>query len=410
MRTNFFRSWAVVAASIVVLFGFYGASGSFGLFLRPLEVAFGSTRTVMSGAMSTYMAVGGIVGIIAGRLTDRYGARVIIGIAALIGGLGYLLMSQVNSLWQPHIFFGIMAGSSVGACFTPIIATVSKLFTEKRVLMVGLTSLGMALGQMIVPPIVAFFMIDHEWRSAYILLAVVVWITVIPAVIFLRKKPVPDSAISLNQQVDSSISEAKAPISRQSKQWSVGAAMRTVPFWMFIIINFVTAAGFYIVLVHIIPFAIGSGIKSTDAALILTFLNGGTIAAQFVIWFLTMRLGSRLTIISHLAIQALALFLLMGANSFTVMIILGLVFGFGFGGSCTVRLSMISEIFGTHSTGTLLGLISVAWAVGGICGPILGGYVFDLSKSYEIAFLVGGLLLTVGSASGFFLVAPSRRA
>ena len=84
----------------------------------------------------------------------------------------------------------------------------------------------------------------------------------------------------------------------------------------------------------------------------------------------------------------------------------GLAYGFGFGGSNTVRLSMISDIFGTKSAGAILGLVSIAWATGGIVGPILAGYIFDLSQSYDVAFLAGGSLLAIGAMSGFFLKAP----
>lgn len=408
IKTVFSWGWLVIAASIIVMFGFYGTSGSFGLFLKPLEATLESTRVAASGAMSTFMGLSGIIGVIAGRLTDRYGARVIIGIGAFLGGLGYLLMSQVSSLWQLHLYFGIMAGASMGTCFTPIVATVSKWFTEKRVLVVGLTTVGIATGQMILPPIVAFFMADHGWRSAYVLLAIVLWITAVPAVILLRKKPPQNSAVSLSQQIDRSTANNKVAISNQSRQWSAREAIRTVSFWMFLIIGFVTAASFYVVLVHVVAYAIDTGIKPTDAALILTFINVGLVAAQFLVWVLTTRLSSRFTIIILLAIQALALFLLMGANGFTMLIGLGLLYGFGFGGSNTVRLSMVSEIFGTRSAGAILGLVTVAWAAGGIFGPILAGYIFDISRSYDIAFLVGGLLLTMGGVSGFFLKAPSR--
>ena len=169
-----------------------------------------------------------------------------------------------------------------------------------------------------------------------------------------------------------------------------------------------TAASFYIVLVHVVAYAIDAGIKPTDAALILTFANVGLIAAQFLVWGLTTKLSSRFTIMMLLALQALALLLLMGAKGFTMLIALGIIYGFGFGGSNTVRLSMVSEIFGTRSAGTILGLVTVAWAAGGVFGPILAGYIFDISRSYNIAFLVGGLLLTMGAVSGFFLKAPSR--
>ena len=132
----------------------------------------------------------------------------------------------------------------------------------------------------------------------------------------------------------------------------------------------------------------------------------GVIAAQLLVWFLTTRISSRFTLIILLLLQALALFLLMGVTGFHMLIALVLVYGLGFGGSNTVRLSMISDIFGTRSTGAILGLISIAWSVGGIIGPILAGYIFDLSQSYDIAFLSGGLLLTAGAVSGFFLKTP----
>jgi len=67
---------------------------------------------------------------------------------------------------------------------------------------------------------------------------------------------------------------------------------------------------------------------------------------------------------------------------------------------------MISEIFGTRSAGEILGLISMAWAVGGVVGPVLAGYIFDLSQSYNAAFLTGGVLLAIGATAGFFLKAP----
>jgi len=196
-KTDFSWRWLVVIASTITMFGFYGTSGSFGIFLKPIEEELGSTRAAASGAMSTFMGLTGIIGILAGRLTDRYGARVIVGLGALLGGLGYLLMYQLSSLWQLHLYFGVMAGASMGTCFTPVLATVSKWFTEKRVLAVGLTTIGIALGQMILPPLIAYFMADHGWRPAYVLLAIVVWVTAVPAVILLRRKPQQNATVSL---------------------------------------------------------------------------------------------------------------------------------------------------------------------------------------------------------------------
>ena len=134
------------------------------------------------------------------------------------------------------------------------------------------------------------------------------------------------------------------------------------------------------------------------------------IAAQFLIWLLARRIGSRPTIMLMLTTQALALFLLMGAGSFQTLLVLGVVFGFGFGGSNTIRLSMIPEIFGTESGGEILGLISMAWSVGGLTGPLLAGYIFDLSHSYSAAFFTAGTLLVIAAVAGYFLKAQKRLA
>jgi len=401
--------WLVVAAATFMTFGFYGASGSFGVFLKPIEETLNLTRASTSSAMSIFMAFTGITGIISGRLTDKYGPRIVIVIGVLIGSLGYLLMNWTNSLWQMYLFFGVMTGASMGTCFAPVIATVSKWFTHKRVLAVGITTAGMSLGQMALPVFSAHFIASNGWRLTYIVMAVLLLITAIPAVIYFGKKPPQDNYTDSSRQDRKNSAGMGGKISRVSRQWSAGEAVKTVPFWMFIIVGFVTATGFYILLVHIVAYAIGTGIAAVDAALILTFFNIGSIGAQFLVWYMVRKLSSRITLVMVLGLQALILFLLIGTTSFYWLIILGLVFGMGFGGSNTIRLSMISEIFGTRSAGAIIGLVSVAWSVGGVVGPILAGYIFDVSQSYNTAFLIGGLLLVVGAVAGFFLKSPDSR-
>ncbi len=405
-KARFSWGWVVVVAATLMTFGFYGASGSFGVFLKPIEESLHLTRASASIAMSIFLGVSGLTGIVSGRLTDKYGPRVVIGVGAVIGFLGYLLMYQTNSLWQLYLFFGVMAGASMGTCFTPVIATVSKWFTGKRVLAVGITTIGIAIGQMSIPLLAAYFITNNGWRPAYIILAIVVLIASIPGVTLLGKKLPQTTGVDFSRQDQLISQKVDAKDAGQSRGWSPSEVVRTLPFWMFIIIGFVTAAGFYIIMVHIVAYAIEVGVVAVNAALIITIMNIGTIASQFLVWFLARKISSRFTIIIMQGLQAVALYALMGMSSFYGIIILGLIFGFGFGGSNTVRLAMISEVFGIRSVGSIIGLVSIAWAFGGLVGPMLAGYIFDLSHSYFVAFLVGGLLLTMGATSGFFLRAP----
>jgi MFS family permease len=399
---SFLGSWVLVIASTLVTLGVWGTSGSFGVFLKPIVEELGLTRAMASGAVSIVMITSGLIGIVAGRLTDKYGARILLPIGAFIGGLGYLMMYQASSLWQLYLYFGVLFGVCMGLCWTPILANISRWFSEKRVQMLGITTSGITLGQMSIPILAAYTISVYGWRSAYILLAIIVWMSVIPIVILLNKKgsqvPMPEgNRVSENVE----IINVKTP-----KMWSVGKAIKTLPFWMLMVTGFVTATGFYFIQVHIVAYATDLEVATTSAALILTIMNVGSLISQLLVWVLVNKMGSRFTVIICLALQALALFFLIGVHSLLMFCILGVVFGIGFGGGTTVRMSMVSEFFGTSSVGMILGLVTTAWSVGGIVGPILAGYIFDISHSYNIAFLIGGILLTVGTISGFFLMAP----
>ena len=137
--------WLVVFSFAVVTIGYYGAFLSFSVFLKPLIEEFGWTRAAPSGAMSVTTGLAGIISIITGKLADKYGARTIIGIGAFVGGIGYLFLSQITSLWEFYVFFGIFIGISMSTGWVPINATIARWFKEKRVLALGIATSGRCL-------------------------------------------------------------------------------------------------------------------------------------------------------------------------------------------------------------------------------------------------------------------------
>lgn len=205
-NNRFSNGWIIVIASLILLIGSFGTHLCFGVFLKPLSEAFGWTRAATSGAMSVVMGISGLIGIIVGKLTDKYKVRKIIIIGALIGGLSYLLLSNMNSLWQLYLYFGLGAGICVGSTYTPVNATVSKWFVEKRALALGIALMGITVGQMVLSPIIAYIITEHSWRTAYIVLSIVVFVTAIPAVILIGKTP-PVPAQSKSSQIGISKSE-----------------------------------------------------------------------------------------------------------------------------------------------------------------------------------------------------------
>lgn len=398
-RTGLSYGWLIVGTSALLMGGFWGSMGSFGIFLKPLIAEFGWTRAMTSGAMSTVQIIYGLVAVIMGRLTDKYGARVILASGAIAGGLGYLLMSRLHSIWQLYIFFGIFIGICLGTSWAPLNATVSKWFVKRRILALSLITLGPATGTMVLPPFLACFIESYGWSSACSTLAIVVCITAIPAIIATGKKPPPILESYPNGNGNTVNSAGEAGTTSHRHQWSAGEAIRSVPFWMLIIFTFINSIVFYFVSVHIVAYATDVGIAPTSAALIFTFINGISIAGIFTAWPMSARLGNRGSLLFFLGLEAVALFLFINADSLWIFLVLAMIFGFGFGGTNPLRAAMIPHIFGMKAVGSILGLVAFSWALGGAIGPFLAALIYDVSRSYDIAFLSAGLLVIIAMAA-----------
>ena len=105
---DFYRKWNIVGASLLVLMGLHGTFLSFGVFLKPILEELLSTRGFVSGAASAALGLSIIGSPFVGKLTDRYGARILIVIGALLIGAGYILTSQLTSIWQFYFYLGIV--------------------------------------------------------------------------------------------------------------------------------------------------------------------------------------------------------------------------------------------------------------------------------------------------------------
>jgi OFA family oxalate/formate antiporter-like MFS transporter len=396
-NNRFPYGWIIVIVSFILLIGSFGIQLCFGVFLKPLSEEFGWTRAATAGAMSVVMGVSGLIGIIMGKLTDKHNVRIMIIIGVLIGGLSYLLLSNMHSLWQLYLYFGLGAGICMGSTYTPVNATVSKWFVEKRALALGIAIMGITVGQMVLSPITAYTITEHGWRTAYRMLSIVIFVTAIPAAILIGKSPPVPAHTNPSR---STISKSKQSV--QLRGFSTKKASQTAPFWMLMVTGFVISAGFYFVVSHIVTYATDSGISVTAAAVILTMSSIGGIAGTLLAWPITVKLGHKYALLVLIAGEALALFLFIFTKSIWSFHAVAIIFGFSVGAASPVRLAMVPPLFGLKAIGTILGIATFAWSVGGIAGPFLAGYIFDRSQSYDIAFVAGGTLLMIGVLSVYF--------
>ena len=104
-KPRLYYGYIIVAAVFIIMMTIWGTGTTFGVFFKSFISEFGWTRTLTSGASSLREPVFGLICIITARLTDKYGPRVVVSVCALILGLGYFLMSQINAAWQLYLFY-----------------------------------------------------------------------------------------------------------------------------------------------------------------------------------------------------------------------------------------------------------------------------------------------------------------
>ena len=408
-KAGFFYGWIVVIALTVVMTIINGAYFSFGVFLKPISEEFDWTRATTSGAFSTCLWVSGLLGILTGALTDKYGPRMVIIVGALLGGLGYLLLSYTGALWHLYVGFGIMVAVNKSTCWTPLMATTSRWFTKRRVLALGIVTAGVGLGQMLIPPLAAHLIEGYDWSTAYRVIAIMIWVIPTSAAMLVRRSPqdmglLPDGK---TQGSNTAVRERQTE-TVEMKEWSHREAVRTLPFWLLVFIHLMHAASYLIVMAHIVARATDVGIAATSAALILTFIGGATILSRIVVGGISLKVGSRVILLSCLILMAVALFCFVWVRDLWMFCALGVLFGFGYGGSGTIGVSLVSELFGLRSVGVILGFTGFGWNTGCAIGAFLGGYIFDITGSYITAFVVGGVVALIGAMLVFFLRAPKR--
>ena len=181
--------WIVVAAGGLMGCVAIGSLFSLAVFLQPMSEATGWSRTGISTAMTLDFLTMGIAAFGWGALSDRYGPRPVVLTGAVLTGLGLALASQATSLLEFQLIYGVVVGVAAGAILAPTMATVTGWFDKHRSIAVSLVSAGMGMGPMTISPFASWLLQSHDWRSAQLIVAIVAWVLLIPAALFMRRAP-----------------------------------------------------------------------------------------------------------------------------------------------------------------------------------------------------------------------------
>ncbi|NNG08266.1 MAG: MFS transporter, partial [Desulfobacteraceae bacterium] len=184
-----FYGYLVVAAAFLIMVVMWAVFYAFGVFFRPILNEFGWTRAMTSGAFSLSSISMGLLGIAMGGLNDKFGPRIVMSVCGLLLGIGYLLMSQLEALWQLYLFYGIILGTGMGGGFVPLMTTVARWFDQRRGMMTGIVTAGIGIGALVGPPVANGLISTDGWRSSYTILGSIVLVVIVLSAQFLKRDP-----------------------------------------------------------------------------------------------------------------------------------------------------------------------------------------------------------------------------
>ena len=382
-KPKVFYGYIVVAGVFVVMMISMGTLATFGVYFGSLLDEFGWTRTATSGAFSLYAILTGMLSVIMGNITDKVGPRKVVTGCAILSGAGYALMSQVSSVWQLYLFYGVITAAGMSGGMIPALSLVARWFVKRRGLMTAVAMAAQGAGGIIMPPLANWLIASYGWRTAYIVQGAITLVLILAAAQVLKRDP---SQLGLAPYGAGEHPEA-VHTSAKPPGLSVEQALRTRQFWLMCALAMLFSFTFSVVMVHIPIAGEGLGMSAAAAAAILSLMFATEVVGKMVWGGAVDRIGYNLVLVIGFGVGAASVLWFTTAVEPWMFYVFAAVFGVAHG--CWVGLPPLAgNLFGLRSHGAFIGFAYLSSQVGNMVGPVLAGYIFDATGSYRSAWIM----------------------
>ena len=403
MTQRFFYGWVVLGAAFVIITMSIGTLFTLGVFLRPIEESMGWSRSGIGAIGLFNWIVMGAGGVVSGFVSDRLGTRRVVLVGGIVLGLGLVLSSYVQQVWQLYVTFGLLVGAGVSAFYVPLTVLAIKWFEGRRGTAAAIVSAGNGLGILALAPLTRWLISEFDWRVAFLVLGNLAWVVVLPCALLLRA---PGGRTSVQDAGDA----------RSSADWGSAGAISGPPhikepwsiwpFWAIALTHFCCCAAHSGPLFHLVSHAMDQGVARMAAAGILGVSGLTSIFGRVGTGIVADRVGAKRTLLSALSLQAALIFLYLFATSEGALWGLSLAFGVAYGGAMPLYAVVTREYFGERILGTAYGGVFFISCIGMGLGSFAGGVIHDLLGTYQWLFLGSFTIGMMAIVLGVTLKAP----
>jgi MFS family permease len=374
------RRVIVLAGTVTILLVSAGGMYLIVVALKDVAQEFGWPRAVPSLAFSLQFIGSGIGGVIMGHVLDRFGYIVPAVVGTICVSTGAILASHIDSAWQLYMiylfFFGLSGQGSLAA---PALANVARWYDKKRGLAVGIASSGQALAGIVWPPVMGAVLLAIGWRDMFFWYGVFAFCAMVPLCFAVRFKPPPyKPPLAAGTGAAGASGPKRAPLSTAAIQSTLCCGM----------IGCCTAMA--LPLGHLVALVTDIGHSLSDAVEVLSImLLAAFISRAAVLGPLSDRLGGLRAMMIFSFIQASMLAMFTMVTELWALYTVAVAMGLGYGGLFPVYAVAVRDHLPITEAGKRTGVIFMFGAVAMGFGGWLGGYLFDLTGSYTIPFLIG---------------------
>ena len=368
------RGWVVAFAGCAINTWTFGVFYAFATALEQMANEFDAGLSGIAAFFSVTTFLFFAVGIVAGPLADRFGARRLVALGAFLMGGGLWFTAQVESLVTGIVVYGLGVGLGIGCYLVPLSVATGAWFEKHRTVALGVNTVGIGLGTLILVPVAEWLIRTAGWRNAFELMGIgsVIVYGVVALACF--RPPTPPASVA-----------ASILAARQ--------AVRRSEFWRLYFAGFLMSVALFVPFVFLVQYAKEQGIASSTAAFLITSLGLGSVIGRLGLGVLGMRFGVLPLVIMSFGIQPIsyAVWLVAGSNYFLLLLFAALL-GVGYGGFVALSPVASAGIFGLEGLGGILGVQYTSAGVGALIGPISAGAVIDATGSYTVAIVAAILV------------------
>lgn len=396
MKTKLYYGWVITLTLAVTETISWGVIYyAFTVFITPMEAELGWSRGMLTGAFSLFLLVSGGMAYLVGSWIDRHGGRLLMTVGSVGASLLVIAWSQVS---DPLLFYLIWIGLGVCAAATlyePAFAVVTVWFERGRTNALALITFAAGFASSIFVPLSDWLLNQHGWRTSVLILGIVLALTtILPHALVLRRRPQDLGLLPDGERI-----APDAPPAAVVSGMVVGEVLRGKVFWVIAGSFLLSTLAAQAIRVHIIPYLMEAGISATSAALASGAIGTMQVAGRLVFAPLDRRFSGRVMVFGVMALQVVAMLLLLGdAASPVVLWLFVMVFGAAYGAKTLARASIIGREFGAMHYGRISSVMSMVLTLAWTFAPVGAGWLHDVTGSYDLLVwvMIGLSLASVG--------------